>query len=469
MKKISFYKKRMIKTFLFIIIVITIPINMYSFNRVKGVNLPNEEEKGKLIMENYILKNVLENILPGEEKRLFEEENRGYDKEKTKIKTSSLKKAINNGVDVKFKKIYDNPQYSRPIYTSEWKDFWFRDWIYMPEKVSEASHKMFIYPLGASSAFDFRGSLGFNEEVYYDAHKYINILIYDFKVEHIKQYKNQIVLIGKPTRKGAEVISILQDNLLFNGEKEKECIFQLSTKEGYVLDYIYGGVINYKYLKELIEKNSVSSRLPEEEEYMDIEDEKKSLYELRKENLQFKKELSYYIPLGENLVITDKSCKVGYNSIECEKENIKTAVDKGDNIRFSIKYRNSRYKRPIYDPSWKENYKLGWAYMPTKLCQYMHNFFIIPKDKEKEKNLIGSLALNEKYREIRKDEVGLLLYNFHIKKIVRFEDRLILLGVPKKIGCSIISIKEKDLTKGINYIFQMVTPDNEEIDAKYLY
>ncbi|WP_027626251.1 hypothetical protein [Clostridium lundense] len=469
MQTISFYRKRIVKVFLFSIIIITIPINTYRFNSVSAINLSNEKEKDRLIMENYNFKNVLENMLPVEKKTLFEEENRGYDKDKNEIKTYPLKKVISKGVDVEFKKIYDNPQYSRPIYTSDWKDFWFRDWVYFPKKVSEASHNIFIYPLGASSAFDFEGSLGFNEGIFYDAHKYINILIYNFKVEYIKQYKNQIILIGKPTRKGAEIISILQDNLLLEGEKEKECIFQLSTKGGYVLDHIYGGVINYKYLKELIEKNSVSSRLPEEEDYMDIEEKKKSLEELRMENLQLKKKLSYYIPLGENLIITNKNCKIGYNNIEYDKENIKTAVDKGDNISFAIKYSDSRYKRPIYDPSWKENYKLGWAYMPTKLCQYMHKLFVIPKDKEKEKNLMGSLAFDEKYRGLSKDEVGLLVYNFQIKRVVRFKDRIILLGEPKKIGCSIISIKEKNLTKGINYIFQMITLDNEEIDAKYLY
>lgn len=468
MKKISSYSKKIIICFS-IITMISITINTCGFNSVRVISLQSDEEKGKLIMENYNLKNTLENILPEEGKQIFEEENRGYYNENIKIETFPLRKVINNGVYVGFKKIYNNPQYSRPIYISEWRDFWFRNWAYLPQKLSEASHKIFIYPIGASSAFDFTGSLGFYEQVSYDAHRYINILIYNFDVEHIKEYNNQIALIGKPKRKGAEVISILQDSLLSKDEKEKEFIFQLCTKGGYLIDYIYGGVINYQYLKGLIEKNSVSSRLPQEEDYIDIENDNKSLNELITENLQLNKELSYYTPLEESLLITEDSCKSISNSIEIKDNYIKEASDKGEKINFTIKYNNSGYKRPIYDPVWKENYQLGWAYMPTKLCQYMHNLFIIPKDKEKEKNFMGSLGFSEKYKRLKKDELGLLLYNFNIKKIVKFEDRMILVGIPCKRGASIISIKDKDLTKGMNYIFQMMTPDNEEIDMKYLY
>ena len=148
----------------------------------------------------------------------------------------------------------------RPKYSPQWKDFYFRGWLYLPEKISSASHRVFVFGGGASQIFDTTGELAFNEDVNFDYHRNINILCYQFDVKNVKLFNNQLMLTGIPSRKGAQVISITQDDLLGNNELTKSLLIQLATPDSYEIDYIYSGVIKYSNLQDLIKENTVKPR-----------------------------------------------------------------------------------------------------------------------------------------------------------------------------------------------------------------
>lgn len=215
-----------------------------------------------IIDEDEPLMEFIDYILPKEKTTMYENETRLSNNEKPPFEAIPLKEVLDKGSNIKFSTLYNNKKYSRPIYTPAWRDFYYRGWLYMPTKISEARHKIFMYPLGDSSAFDFKGNISFNENVACDSHRNINLLIYDFNVKAIKEYKNQIALVGEPARTGASVISIVQDNLLPSGVNEKLFLIQLSTPEGYEEDFIYGNAIKYDYLKKTIEENSVKTTAP---------------------------------------------------------------------------------------------------------------------------------------------------------------------------------------------------------------
>ena len=440
--------------------------------QARGFDVADEtikEEIKELQEENSRLKRTLDYIYPREDKLIYENPYRLYGNNKPKNKGIPLSQVLTKGQDIKFNKIYDNPKYVRPIYSSNWKDFAFRGWLEVSDKISEGIHRLLMFPLGASANFDFTGSLGFSESLDLNNHRNINLLIYDFKVEQVKRYKNQVALIGKPSRSGAEVISIVKDDLLYKEEKEEEVLFQLSTPQGYEVDFIYDNVLSYEYLMEQIKKNSVrssSSTITEE----------KSLEELKEENRLLKRELSYYIPLKEHyepvvkeLLITKKNCK-SFSYVSSLEENIylNELKNKGKEISFKVNYEDKKYSRPLYDPTWKAHYKEGLMYIPRKMCEAMQRVFLIPKDVESKDNLFKGLGFKELYSKIEENEVGLLLYSFNPEKAIVLDNQILIIGTPSRTGANIISFNKDHLDTNKRYIVRLITLDNLELDFQYL-
>jgi hypothetical protein len=449
---------KILSVFTISIFIICSPLVAYS-KEIEPISSNSEKERKALIEENKKLQETISSIFPKENKIMYENPYRMYGDMKPKIKTYRLDEVVSKGKNVKFKSLEKDYSYNRPIYTSMWKDFSFRGWLEIPYKVSEGGHRLFIFPIGGSSNFDFEGSLGFNEGVPIDAHRNLNLLIYNFNVEEVKEYRNQVALIGKPTRSGMQVISIVQNDLLPKGVNEDQYLFQLSTPMGYEADFIYYDVINYEYLKEIIKKNSVGTTVEDLQE-------NKTLEQLRTENLKLKGELKYYIPLGNNILITSEICRD--NIAELSQGEIENAKKEGKDLKFEFKYRDINYRRPIYDPSWKKNYWLGWAWIPNKICEAMHSVFIIPTDLEEQKNLLGSLSYKESYKNISENEIGILVYNFDVKDISVFENEILINGIPTRTGANVISINMNTLAKGRNYALRLISPDNSEFDYDIL-
>lgn len=244
-------------------LIFILSFSIYQNHFAKALEVEMREPNMDVIIdEDEPLMEFIDFILPKEKNTMYESESRQPNNEKPPFESISLKEVLSKGSKVNFSTLYDNKKYLRPIYAPAWKDFYFRGWLYMPTKISEARHKIFMYPLGASSAFDFEGNLNFNKNLAIDSHRNINLLVYNFNVKLVKEYKNQICLVGEPSRTGASVISIVQDDLLPKGVNERLFLIQLSTPEGYEEDFIYSNAVRYDYLKKTLEDNSIITTAP---------------------------------------------------------------------------------------------------------------------------------------------------------------------------------------------------------------
>lgn len=416
----------------------------------------------KLEKENERLKGTLDSILPDENKVMYDNPYRLYGDEMPSYETYPLTEAIDMGKSIDFSVLFNDSNYMRPMYDSRWRDFYFRLWSFLPYKVSDAHHRLFIFPLGASSNFDFTGEQGGFLNVSIDAHRSKNLLVYNFDVKSIKLHENQVTLVGEPKRTGAQVISIVQDDLLDEDTNEKDLLFQLSTPDGYEIDYIAGDVIKYAYLKKKIEEHTVKGIVSYSSDAITLE-------ELKQENKLLKEELSYYVPLEDDLFITGQTCRdASHLTISNETNNIQSIKEKGNNLEFNIIYQNNKFVRPIYDPIWGENYLKGWAYVPRKICENMHILFPVPSDIDKQADFFSNLTIHEEIPLVTENQSGFLLFNFAPEKVMKLDDQVIIVGIPERKGVHIITIGQGQLIKDSNYMIQLVTPDDLEIDYEIL-
>ena len=419
------------------------------------------DEIAGLEKENSKLKEILKRIVPGNKRVICEDQYRnlylnakGYTP--ASFKTYPLQEVLKKGMVTKFNVLSNKPYYLRPIFDPSWKGAYFRGWLYLPDKNIDARHRLFIYPFGGSSIYDFTGTLAIDAGAAVNYHRNINFLIYGFDVKSIKWYENQVLLVGEPLRTGFQVISVVQDDLLPGDLNTKDILVQLCTPDGYEIDFIYGNVIKYEYLKKQIEENTVKSAYSSVSEYTNLE-------LLLNENLSLKKELSYFVPL-EDKEITQEKCRPVPSEFPFEIPDIKTIRLKGKEINFNMNYRNDNYERPVYDPLWLENYRKRWCFLPKQICYNRHRLFLIPENKEEQPDFFGVLSFHESYKPVKFNEYGFLLNNSHISKVVIYNDQILLIGTPSRTGAEIITIIKSDLSQNQTYLIRLVTPDDLEVD-----
>lgn len=416
-----------------------------------------DDDAEALKEENERLRGTLESILPNVEKPLFENDCEPRHYFESTFEAVPLAQVLFKGKSLSFKMLAHDPHYLRPIYDSYWKDAYFRRWAYLPYRICDARHNLFVFYGGASSLFDFYGEQSLNIKADIDYHRNINFLVYDFSVKEIKLLDHQIVLIGEPQLMGAQIVAVRVNDVLPKEIDSKNFLFQLSTPAGYEMDYLYGDYGRSDYLKK-IEPVSTSALAQGQDD--------PSLDELKKENTLLRKELSYYVPLEDEMRITEEDCPDrSFDVISRNGDIPKDILGKRIDIPFTIHYSNLQYKRPIYHPAWKKNYRQGWAYVPRKVCDALHNLFIVPTDKEKQADFLGNLAFFEKFQPIDERQIGLLVYDFDIKSIKTFDDQIFITGIPSRTDAQIISINQKYLENHLKYSIYLETMDGFQTDA----
>ncbi|HEX9060372.1 MAG TPA: hypothetical protein VF941_09345 [Clostridia bacterium] len=424
------------------------------FNKCSMVS-NNQITPLELEKENSRLNKLISSITPEEQKDFFEDERRNMITTNTQVPSSPLPvsplgKVISHGTDIKFRVLYDDTKYLRPLYDPSWKDTYYRSWLFLPHKNLEARHNIFAYSLGASANYDIFGSLGFDPNVPLDNHHNINFLVYGFEVQGIKAYENQVALIGEPKQAGAQIISIVQNDLLPEGVNTKDFVFQLSTPKGYEIDYLSHSIIRYEYLMDKIKESTVGA-------FHAIDQDKGSLSEeLLSKNTALKKELSYYIPLKDEIIP-----KQSYKTTD----SIHAILKSGHKIPFHTNFKGSMYKWPLYSPSWKENYKRSWCYVPKQIEYNLHRLLIIPQSKEKQQDFFGMLGFHEKYEHIKSNQYGFMIYRFNVSGAIAYKNQVLFIGTPSRTGAQIVSIDRNSIDGYTEYIIQLVTPDNFEIDS----
>ena len=98
----------------------------------------------------------------------------------------------------------------------------------------------------------------------------------------------------------------------------------------------------------------------------------------------------------------------------------------------------------------------------------MKRVYVLPNDKEVSVDLLGELGFFEKVDEIPKEQTGIAVSKFNIKKVCIYEDSILLIGTPTRAGMEIVGIDIKNL-KGYNeFAVRLITLDACEIDSDIL-
>jgi hypothetical protein len=156
-------------------------------------------------------------------------------------KTVSVSEVMKNGKEIPLQFAYNNPDWKRQVYKEYWHSSYGR-WSYVPDRISYAMHRIFVTYPTASVFYDFTHDLGIWDE----SDKFqiptrtpfenIVLVVMQTKVDKIITLGNQVVVIGRPSLNGLQVLLIPNKDLTPYNPKES-ILFQLVTPEGDEIDY----------------------------------------------------------------------------------------------------------------------------------------------------------------------------------------------------------------------------------------
>ena len=409
--------------------------------------------------ENTQLKNILSSIIPSANTTLFENSSRSADNSGITNNSPELlpSEVIKKGKNLSYIFVYSNEEYLRPIYSSTWKQAYYQGWLFLPRKIISARHSLFTYTGDASKIFDIEGELGFYPNISIDNKNYLNLLIYNFDLQNVIQYKNQIIVSGTPVKKGVQIISIKNSDIAVNTNEAEQISVHLCTPSGFETDYQN---VNLNYSQQDV----IGDFGPFEKAYSEAAKNIDDISDINKQNVLLKDELTHYISDSSKPIFFQYNG--GYQTSDLLTSNIDldTAVKCKSDIKYSILYNNENYNRPIFHPLWKEHHDREWCYIPRKMYINMKKLFVLPSDTAVTNDLCGELGFFEKYPSIKNDQTGLLIYNFSVSNISMFENNVLVEGTPSRTGLQLLSIPKNNLTNYKEYAVRLVTKDLCELD-----
>lgn len=158
-------------------------------------------------------------------------------------KTVPVSEVMENGKEIPLQFAYNNPDWQRQMYKEYWHSSYGR-WSYIPNRIHYAMHRIFVTYPTASVFYDFTHNLGIWDEnddfqiMSSTSTPFENmvLVVMQTKVDKIVTLGNQVVVIGRPSLNGLQVLLIPTQDL--NPYDPKESIlFQLVTPEGDEIDY----------------------------------------------------------------------------------------------------------------------------------------------------------------------------------------------------------------------------------------
>lgn len=406
--------------------------------------------------KNKQLKKILSSILPSEDKVLYENSIRNISDPNAPnvLPAITPKEVLDKGKNLAYSFTYNNEDYLRPIYSDTWKQAYYQGWLYLPRKIILARHNLFVYAGDSSNIFNLEGELGFYPSVPIDDQNYINILIYNFDLQNVVQYGNQIAISGMPTKKGVKIISIKINDVLVQTIEDEQLSVFLCTPTGFELDYQN---INIPQIPD--GKNDFGEV---EETFANTLSATNNIIE---ENTLLKQELKHYISDSPNPIYFQYNG--GYQTSNVLNTNIdlENAINHPNYIDYSILYKDEKYIRPVYHPEWKKHSDKDWCYIPRKMYLNMKKLFVLSSDKDLAFDLCAELGFFEEYPAINKEQIGLLINNFNISKVSLYNDNILLIGEPARTGVQIVSLAKTNLKQYKEYAVRLVTKDFCEIDV----
>lgn len=439
--------------FVFIAAVFVTTLN---FQKVVETSLSDTETKLAIEEENRKLKDLLSTIVPASNEILFESNNRAVGKKYISDKETSIlaSEVISKGKNLEYIEVYSDENYLRPIYSTSWKQAYFRGWLYLPRKIIYSRHNLFTYEGDAGNIFDIEGELGFDPNISIDNHNYINFLIYNFDLQNVTQLENQIVIYGTPMKKGVQIISIKSDDVSLITKDSDSVSVKLCTPSGYEIDY--------QNLKLTATPNKEEEYGPVDETFFESEN---SELDISTENKLLKQQLTHFISGSSEEIYFQQNGSYQTSNVLYSNIDIDEAVQLSSAIKYNMTFNDKEYILPIYHPQWKEHYDREWCYIPRKMYLNMKKIFVIPTNKELANDLYGELGFFDKCPEIKENQVGIFVNNFSVQSVRIYEDNVLVSGVPSRTGVQIITVGKENLTKHKEYAVRLITKDLCEFDV----
>lgn len=151
-----------------------------------------------------------------------------------------VSKVMENGKEIPLQFAYNNPDWKRQAYKEYWHSSYGR-WSYVPDRIHYAMHRIFVTYPTASVFYDFTHDLGIWDE----SDKFqipartpfenMVLVVMQTKVDKIVTLGNQVVVIGRPSLTGLQVLLIPSKDLMPYNSKES-ILFQLVSPDGDEID-----------------------------------------------------------------------------------------------------------------------------------------------------------------------------------------------------------------------------------------
>lgn len=430
---------------------------------ISSLNFPAEAQNmptlanisSSIESQNIELEKMISSIFPSENKIYYEDNRRKQSVSAARlyqIAAAQASEVLTKGRNLEYITVFSDEDYLRPIYSSSWKQAYFRGWLYLPNKVMYSRHTLFTYTGGPSNIFDIEGELGFYPNISIDTQNHYNFLIYNFDLQNVTQLENQIIISGITVKKGVQIISIKAEDVTVGTDNPQNIIVQLCTPSGYEIDYQYVSLNT----PTTSENDTASSQVEirSTENGMDSE----------KQNQLLQQELAYFISKSNHSIYFQHNGSYMTSNVLTSNIDLDEAFEYSKHLGFSLSYDNARYSRPIYHPLWKQNYDKEWCYIPRKMYLNMKRLFVLPSDKEVASDLCGELGFFEDFPESRKDQITMLVYNFSVDQARIYENNILLTGTPSRYGAQVVNIPKSKLDINQEYAVRLVTRDSCEID-----
>lgn len=157
------------------------------------------------------------------------------------------------------------------------------------------------------------------------------------------------------------------------------------------------------------------------------------------------------------------------NIITCEE-----ILEKGQEIPLETVYSNPDWKRPAYKEYWHSTVSGGrWSYMPNRIYFAMHRLFTTYMTASVYYDFVHDLGISEESNSFNYtaakpfDKILVVAMQANVQKALTYGNQVILICKPERTGLQVFAVPVDRLKpdKPDDYIlFQLTTPDGEEID-----
>ncbi|MGC6590318.1 hypothetical protein ACPV3A_36080 [Paenibacillus sp. Dod16] len=154
----------------------------------------------------------------------------------------------------------------------------------------------------------------------------------------------------------------------------------------------------------------------------------------------------------------------------------KEVMHRGVILPYRLILNDSQWQRPLYIEQWHSTYSGGrWAYMPLRLFYAQHRLFTtsavgLSNLYDFLHNLgLSDLNVEQKgaTQEERVNEVVAVVMQAKIERVVTKGNQIVIVARPQRTGVQAITINKLNMkldNEDEAILFQLVTPDGDEID-----